>query len=97
MPSVRSASAGRPSSISARSTTPTPTPTPNLMPPSRVSVKAPNSIPPLDPPTRNRDKRFFADLPSVNSKEKGDHREASALRDEVCDVVSFSLFGISSI
>lgn len=93
MPSVRSASAGRPSSISARSTTPTP----NLMPPSRVSVKAPNSIPPLDPPTRNRDKRFFADLPSVNSKEKGDHREASALRDEVCDVVSFSLFGISSI
>ncbi|KAJ4890336.1 Coiled-coil domain-containing protein SCD2 [Raphanus sativus] len=83
VPSVRSASAGRPSSISARSTTPTPTPTPNLMPPSRVSVKAPNSIPPLDPPTRNRDKRFFADLPSVNSKEKGDHREASALRDEL--------------
>ncbi|KAG2329596.1 hypothetical protein Bca4012_020856 [Brassica carinata] len=78
VPSVRSASAGRPS-ISARSTTPTP----NLMPPSRVSVKAPNAIPPLDPPTRNRDKRFFADLPSVNSKEKGDQREASALRDEL--------------
>nr|VDC66432.1 unnamed protein product [Brassica rapa] len=79
VPSVRSASAGRPS-ISARSTTPTP----NLMPPSRVAVKAPSAIPPLDPPTRNRDKRlFFADLPSVNSKEKGDQREASALRDEL--------------
>ncbi|KAG2257536.1 hypothetical protein Bca4012_094712 [Brassica carinata] len=78
VPSVRSASAGRPS-ISTRSTTPTP----NLMPPSRVSVKAPSAIPPLDPPTRNRDKRFFADLPSVNSKEKGDQREASALRDEL--------------
>ncbi|XP_024013460.1 coiled-coil domain-containing protein SCD2 isoform X2 [Eutrema salsugineum] len=69
--------------MSARSTTPTATPTHNLMPPSRVSVKAPNPIPPLDPPTRNRDKRFFADLPSVNSKEKGDQREASALRDEL--------------
>ncbi|KAL1217307.1 Coiled-coil domain-containing protein SCD2 [Cardamine amara subsp. amara] len=78
VPSVRSASAGRPS-MSGRSTTSTP----NLMPPSRVSVKAPNSIPPLDPPTRSRDKRFFADVPSVNSKEKGDHREASALRDEL--------------
>ncbi|CAH8392192.1 unnamed protein product [Eruca vesicaria subsp. sativa] len=78
VPTVRSASAGRPS-ISARSTTPTP----NLMPPSRVSVKAPSVIPPLDPPTRSRDKRFFADLPSVNSKEKGDQREASALRDEL--------------
>ncbi|RID58341.1 hypothetical protein BRARA_F01647 [Brassica rapa] len=78
VPSVRSASAGRPS-ISTRSTTPTP----NLMPPSRVAVKAPSAIPPLDPPTRNRDKRFFADLPSVNSKEKGDQREASALRDEL--------------
>ncbi|CDY70607.1 BnaAnng34330D, partial [Brassica napus] len=80
VPSVRSASAGRPS-MSTRSTTPTPTP--NLMPPSRVAVKAPSAIPPLDPPTRNRDKRFFADLPSVNSKEKGDQREASALRDEL--------------
>ncbi|CAF2110450.1 unnamed protein product [Brassica oleracea] len=81
VPSVRSASAGRPS-ISTRSTTPTPTPNP--MPPSRVSLKAPSAIPPLDPPTRNRDKRlFFADLPSVNSKEKGDQREASALRDEL--------------
>ncbi|KAL0713605.1 hypothetical protein Bca4012_020583 [Brassica carinata] len=59
VPSVRSASAGRPS-ISARSTAPTP----NLMPPS--TVKAPKAIPPLDPPTRSRDKRFFADLPSVN-------------------------------
>jgi hypothetical protein len=78
--SVRSASAGRPS-MSARSTTPTPIP--NLMPPSRVSVKTPVSIPPLDPPTRSRDKRFFADVPSVNSKEKGDQREASALRDEL--------------
>ncbi|XP_023638470.1 coiled-coil domain-containing protein SCD2 isoform X2 [Capsella rubella] len=65
--------------MSARSTTPTP----NLMPPSRVSVKTPVSIPPLDPPTRSRDKRFFADVPSVNSKEKGDQREASALRDEL--------------
>ncbi|CAA7056396.1 unnamed protein product [Microthlaspi erraticum] len=80
VPSVRSASAGRPS-VSARSTTPTPIT--NLMPPSRVSVKAQNPIPPLDPPTKTRDKRFFADLPSVNSKEKGDQRAASALRDEL--------------
>ncbi|XP_010503528.1 PREDICTED: coiled-coil domain-containing protein SCD2 isoform X2 [Camelina sativa] len=78
VPSVRSASTRRPS-ISARSTTPTP----YLMPPSRVSVKTPVSIPPLDPPTRSRDKRFYADVPSVNSKEKGDQREASALRDEL--------------
>ncbi|CAN8254872.1 unnamed protein product [Cochlearia groenlandica] len=80
VPSVRSASAGRPS-MSARYTAQPPTT--NLMPPSRVSLKAPNAIPPLDPPTRSRDKRFFADLPSVNSKEKGGQREASALRDEL--------------
>ncbi|CAH8351622.1 unnamed protein product [Eruca vesicaria subsp. sativa] len=47
--------AGRPSLSSARSTTPTP----NLMPPSWVSVKAPNAIPPLDPPTSSRDKRVI--------------------------------------
>ncbi|KAG2329892.1 hypothetical protein Bca52824_001072 [Brassica carinata] len=69
VPSVRSASAGRPS-ISARSTAPTP----NLMPPS--TVKAPKAIPPLDPPTRSRDK-------SKLKRKKGDQREASALRDEL--------------
>ncbi|XP_010545934.1 PREDICTED: coiled-coil domain-containing protein SCD2-like isoform X2 [Tarenaya hassleriana] len=77
VPSVRSASTVRPSR-SVRSTTPTL----NLMPPRKVSPKTPVAVPPIDPP-RNRDKRFFADVPSANSKQKGDQREASALRDEL--------------
>ncbi|KAJ0053248.1 hypothetical protein Pint_01263 [Pistacia integerrima] len=74
--SVRSTSAGRPSTMSVRTTT--------LMPPSRPSVRTPVSIPPIEPPThRNRDKRFSSDISLLNTKDAGDQREASALRDEV--------------
>ncbi|KAL3015470.1 hypothetical protein AAZX31_06G158100 [Glycine max] len=44
------------------------------------------AIPPIDPPTnRNRDKRFTSDISirPLNSKDTGDQREASALRDEL--------------
>ncbi|XP_029125330.1 coiled-coil domain-containing protein SCD2 isoform X3 [Cajanus cajan] len=44
------------------------------------------AIPPIDPPTnRNRDKRFQSDISirPLNSKDTGDQREASALRDEL--------------
>ncbi|XP_031277237.1 coiled-coil domain-containing protein SCD2-like isoform X1 [Pistacia vera] len=74
--SVRSTSAGRPSTMSVRTTT--------LMPPSRPSVRTPVSIPPIEPPThRNRDKRFSSDISLLNTKDAGDQREASALRDEL--------------
>ncbi|KAM0982121.1 hypothetical protein ACFX2A_015384 [Malus domestica] len=84
--SVRSTSAGRPS-ISVRSAAVVP-------PPSKPSLRTPVAIPPIDPPTRNRDKRqliylicyrdrFMPDLGQVNPKAPGDEREASALRDEL--------------
>ncbi|KAM1185884.1 hypothetical protein ACFXTH_015106 [Malus domestica] len=84
--SVRSTSAGRPS-ISVRSVAVVP-------PPSKPSLRTPVAIPPIDPPTRNRDKRqliylifyrdrFMPDLGQVNPKAPGDEREASALRDEL--------------
>lgn len=74
-PSVRSASTGRPS-ISVRSNP--------LVPPSRTSLRTPNSIPPIEPPNdRRREKRFTPDLGHLNSKETGNQREASALRDEL--------------
>ncbi|KAL2657111.1 hypothetical protein AAZX31_04G182800 [Glycine max] len=44
------------------------------------------AIPPIDPPTnRNREKRFTSDMSirPLNSKDTGDQREASALRDEL--------------
>ncbi|XP_050874920.1 coiled-coil domain-containing protein SCD2 isoform X2 [Lathyrus oleraceus] len=43
-------------------------------------------VPPIDPPTnRNREKRFQQDITirQLNSKDTGDQREASALRDEL--------------
>ncbi|KAF9604525.1 hypothetical protein IFM89_007646 [Coptis chinensis] len=74
-PSVRSASAGRPS-VSAR--------TMPLVPPSRTTLRTPLTIPPIDPPTnRQRDKRFTSDSNHLSLKDKGDQREASALQDEV--------------
>ncbi|KAF5730992.1 hypothetical protein HS088_TW19G00595 [Tripterygium wilfordii] len=74
-PSVRSTSAGR-SSMSVRST--------NLVPPSKSSIKTQVSLPPIEPPSHmNRHKRFTSDVGQHSSKDTGDQREASALRDEL--------------
>ncbi|XP_044502184.1 coiled-coil domain-containing protein SCD2-like isoform X2 [Mangifera indica] len=74
--SVRSTSAGRPSGISVRTAT--------FMPSSKPPVRTPVPIPTIEPPThRNRDKRFSPDIPLLNTKDAGDQREASALRDEL--------------
>ncbi|XP_022137208.1 coiled-coil domain-containing protein SCD2 isoform X1 [Momordica charantia] len=75
VPTVRSTSTGR-SSMSVRST--------QIVPPSRTSLRTPVSIPPIDPPSnRGGDRRFTPDIGQVNSKDEGDRREASALRDEL--------------
>ncbi|XP_060213552.1 coiled-coil domain-containing protein SCD2 [Lycium barbarum] len=74
-PSLRSTSAGR-SIVPAR-------PPPSI-PSARQPVKTPSPIPPIDPPTNKlREKRFSPDLRQVNLKDTGDHRAASALRDEL--------------
>ncbi|KAJ7957186.1 Coiled-coil domain-containing protein SCD2 [Quillaja saponaria] len=74
-PSVRSTSAGR-SSKSVRSTA--------LVPPNKNTLRAPMTIPPIDPPThRNRDTRFPADIGQLNVKDMRDQHDASALRDEL--------------
>ncbi|XP_004501742.1 coiled-coil domain-containing protein SCD2-like isoform X2 [Cicer arietinum] len=75
--SVRSASAGRPA-VSVRSTA--------VVPPPKSTIRTPMAVPPIDPPTnRNREKRFAPDITirQLNSKDSGDQREASALRDEL--------------
>ncbi|KAL9313987.1 hypothetical protein ACSQ67_019439 [Phaseolus vulgaris] len=75
--SVRSTSAGR-SGVSVRSAA--------VVPPSKSTLRTPMAIPPIDPPTnRNREKRFPSDISirPLNSKDTGDQREASALRDEL--------------
>ncbi|XP_027356234.1 coiled-coil domain-containing protein SCD2-like [Abrus precatorius] len=75
--SVRSTSAGR-SAVSVRSTP--------VVPPSKTTLRTPMAVPPIDPPTnRNREKRFASDIAirPLNSKDTGDQREASALRDEL--------------
>lgn len=76
--SVRSTSAGRSSSMSLRST-------PAVPQPNKASPRVPMSLPPIDPPTVNRqkDKRFSSDTGQLNLKNTGDQREASALRDEL--------------
>ncbi|KAG9446223.1 hypothetical protein H6P81_012351 [Aristolochia fimbriata] len=73
---ARSASAGR-SSISVRSSP--------MVPPSRPSsLRTPTTILPIDPSVdKRREKRFTADMGHLNAKETGNHREASALRDEL--------------
>lgn len=72
VPQVRSTSTGR----SVRSTP--------IMPLSKPSLRTPVSIPPIEPPSnRNGDRRFTPDIGQVNSKDAGDQREASALRDEL--------------
>ncbi|KAF8087564.1 hypothetical protein N665_0578s0017 [Sinapis alba] len=73
--SVRSLSTGRPSMSFGRSIAPNVSP--SWMPP-KASLK-----PPLDPPFKDRDHRYYADVPLVNSRYKGYQREASALRDEL--------------
>ncbi|XP_059441289.1 coiled-coil domain-containing protein SCD2-like isoform X2 [Corylus avellana] len=56
----------------------------NLVPPSRSSLRTPMTIPPIDTPTsRNREKRFMPEIGQLNLKDKGDQREASAIRDEL--------------
>lgn len=75
--SVRSTSAGRPS-MSLRTATPP-------MPPSKGSLGTAVSLPPMEPPRNGqRDgRRFLSELGHLNSKDTGDQREASALRDEL--------------
>lgn len=75
VPAVRSASTRRPS-ITDR-------PVP-MVPPSRTSLRTPSPIPAIEPPiNRQRDRRFTADVGLQNSRDTGNHREASALRDEL--------------
>ncbi|KAE9604243.1 hypothetical protein Lalb_Chr11g0069281 [Lupinus albus] len=77
VPTVRSTSAGRPA-VSVR--------TAQVVPPSKSTIRAPMTLPPIDPPTnRGREKRFPSDISikHLNSKDTGDHHEALALRDEL--------------
>ncbi|EEF50104.1 conserved hypothetical protein [Ricinus communis] len=77
--SVRSTSTGR-SSMSLK-TAPPPMPPP----PSKGSLRTAVSLPPLEPPKNGQKdgKRFLTDVGLLNSKDTGDQREASALRDEL--------------
>ncbi|KAK1551960.1 hypothetical protein Q3G72_007998 [Acer saccharum] len=69
--SVRSTSAGRPS-MTVRTTPSLPMPT------NKAPLRTAISLPPIDPPkNHHRDKRQFS------SKDNGDQREASVLRDEL--------------
>ncbi|XP_056163089.1 coiled-coil domain-containing protein SCD2 isoform X1 [Syzygium oleosum] len=75
IPSVRSASTGRP----AMSPRPSSLVPPGKVPPLRTAV----SLPPIEPPSdRPREKRFSSDI-NLNSKSKGDQHDASALQDEL--------------
>ncbi|CAN0906106.1 Coiled-coil domain-containing protein SCD2 [Linum grandiflorum] len=73
VPQPRSSSTGR-STMSARTA---------LMPSSKSTLRTPIPIPAIDPPTvKIRDKRFSSDV-GQPKKDRGDQREASALRDEL--------------
>lgn len=76
-PSTRSTSAGRSSSSSLRSM--------QLVPPTRGSTKTHVLITPIEPPINNvqREKRLSSNIGQANLKDKGDQREAYALRDEL--------------
>ncbi|CAI9786866.1 unnamed protein product [Fraxinus pennsylvanica] len=75
-PSVRSTSAGRPS-MSVRTGT-------TVVPPSRSSLRAPVTIPPIESSSnRLREKRFTHDVGLIDLKDPGNEHEASALRDEL--------------
>ncbi|XVF02145.1 hypothetical protein REPUB_Repub04eG0150700 [Reevesia pubescens] len=71
---VRSTSAGR-SSMSLRTAPPVP-------PTTKTSLRTAVSLPSEPPKNRQPEKRFASDI-GFNSKDTGDHREASALRDEL--------------
>ncbi|OIW15380.1 hypothetical protein TanjilG_24365 [Lupinus angustifolius] len=76
-PAVRSTSAGRPA-VSVRSA--------QAVPPSISTIRTPVAVPPIDLSTNGgREKRFPSDIniKQLNSKDKGDQRQASALRDEL--------------
>ncbi|KAG8638593.1 coiled-coil domain-containing protein SCD2 isoform X2 [Manihot esculenta] len=58
--------------------------TATLVPPSKPTLRTPVSIPPIEPPSnRNKEKRFSSDVGQLKTKDAGDQREASALRDEL--------------
>lgn len=84
-PSVRSASTGRPSSMSVRTAAATTTTTTGaIVPPSRSSLRTPVTIPPIEPPSnRLREKRFTPELGRIDLKDSGNEHEASTLRDEL--------------
>ncbi|KAK6930751.1 hypothetical protein RJ641_002544 [Dillenia turbinata] len=74
-PSGRSASAGR--TTASLGTMP-------VVPPNKTTLRTQVSLPPMDPPARKqREKRFSSDTSELNTKDIGDWREASALRDEL--------------
>ncbi|KAK8582780.1 hypothetical protein V6N13_069548 [Hibiscus sabdariffa] len=73
-PTVRSTSAGR-SAMSLRAAPPVP-------PPNKTSLRTAVSLPSEPPKNRQPEKRFTSDF-GFNTKDTGDHREASALRDEL--------------
>ncbi|XP_063935777.1 coiled-coil domain-containing protein SCD2 isoform X1 [Daucus carota subsp. sativus] len=76
-PSVRSTSAGRPASVRSA----------QVVPPSRNSLRTPVAGPPIEPPSNrlrdNNNNRFTASKGQVDTKDTGNQREASALRDEL--------------
>ncbi|KAL3631758.1 hypothetical protein CASFOL_024742 [Castilleja foliolosa] len=79
-PPVRSTSAGRPS-MSVRTSTNT------VAPPSKTTMRTQVTIPPIEPPSsRLREKRFVPDV-GRDLKDSGNQHEASALRDEVLDML----------
>ncbi|WOL11471.1 Coiled-coil domain-containing protein [Canna indica] len=74
-PSSRSASAGR-TTLSVR--------TAPMVPPIKTTLRTPSPIPAIDPPAdRRRDRRYFSDMGHLNSRDQGDHRQASALQDKL--------------
>ncbi|CBI15742.3 unnamed protein product, partial [Vitis vinifera] len=75
-PSVRSTSAGRPA-MSVRAMP--------IVPSSRATLRNPVSIPPMEPPAKNRprEKRSTLDLGHINLKGAENQHEASALHDEL--------------
>ncbi|TQD72421.1 hypothetical protein C1H46_042040 [Malus baccata] len=76
-PQVRSTSTGRPA-MSLRAAPP-------LVPPNRTTPRTATSMPPLDPPITNskKENRFLSEIGNYKSKDPGDQRDASALRDEL--------------
>ncbi|KAH7664036.1 Tropomyosin domain-containing protein [Dioscorea alata] len=73
--SVRSSSTGRPS-VSVHST--------QMAPPSRTSFRTQPPIQHLEPPAdRRKERRFPTDMGLLRSRESGDQREASELKDEL--------------